>query len=175
MGQPDYGSEKWEREMLWHIQWNTKFPNSFSFTNRPNSNKPKIAPPALLPLPSSCAAVGHSLAGPRANFSRASPPKLSVSQSPALCHFERVHRGGISDLSRPHRAFAISDDSKIYIPLVRRVYRQLARYSKTRLFSSVDKGTDHCFLIPFFGWDRIHRAIDTKNQPFQKEQANPLI
>ncbi|GER43277.1 hypothetical protein STAS_20119, partial [Striga asiatica] len=112
------------------------YPNSsFSFPNRPNSTKPKIAPPVLLPVPSSCAAVGHSLAGPRANLSRFPPPQLSVSQSPALCHFER----------------------------------------KTRLFSSVDKGTDHCFLIPFFGWDRIHRATDTKNQPFQKEQANPLL
>ncbi|GER43275.1 F-box/RNI-like superfamily protein [Striga asiatica] len=54
-------------------------------------------------------------------------PQWPISQSPALCNFERVHRGGISDVYRPHRAFAISDDSKVYIPLVRLVYRQLAR------------------------------------------------
>ncbi|GER43278.1 SAUR-like auxin-responsive protein family, partial [Striga asiatica] len=54
-------------------------------------------PSVLLPPPSSCAAVGHSLAGPRASLSRAPPPQLSVSQSPALCQFGRVHRGGISD------------------------------------------------------------------------------
>ncbi|CAA0807390.1 SAUR-like auxin-responsive protein family [Striga hermonthica] len=72
-------------------------------------------------------------------------PHLHNSQSLSLSvagplPFRTVHRGGISDLSRPHRAFAILDDSKVYIPLVRRVYRRLTRYSVTCDFHTPSYG-----------------------------------